>query len=175
MIDFNIDNYLRISPTDVILVLISTALIILFAKHFFWDKLLAFIQKRQDLIQENIDSSERLKQEALQEKAVYEQKMKDAGKEAHAVIEEAKAQAGEEKAAILESARNQADRIRQSAQEDIVREKRKAEKEMANAISSVALSAAEALVKKEVDDEERAVFVADFIRKAGEDERWQTR
>lgn len=44
MVDFNIDNYLRISPTDVILVLISTALIILFAKHFFWDKLTAFIK-----------------------------------------------------------------------------------------------------------------------------------
>lgn len=175
MIDFNIDNYLRISPTDVILVLISTALIILFARHFFWNKLLAFIQKRQALIQENIDSSQRLKQEALEEKAVYDRKMKDAGKEAHAVIEEAKAQAGEEKAAILEAARSQADRIRQSAQEDIVREKRKAEKEMATAISSVALSAAEALVKKEVDDEQRAGFVADFIRQASEDERWQTR
>ena len=70
MVDFNIDNYLRISPTDVILVLISTALIILFAKHFFWDKLTAFIKKRQDLIQENIDSSERLRQQALEEKAV---------------------------------------------------------------------------------------------------------
>lgn len=45
---------------------------------------------------------------------------------------------------------------------------------MATAISSVALSAAEALVKKEADDEVRADFVADFIRQAQEDDRWQT-
>ena len=174
MVDFNIDNYLRISPTDVILVLISTALIILFAKHFFWDKLTAFIKKRQDLIQENIDSSERLRQQALEEKAVYDRKMQDAGKEAHAMIEEAKAQAGEEKAEILAQAKSQADRMRQAAAEDIVREQRRAEKDMATAISSVALSAAEALVKKEADDEVRADFVADFIRQAQEDDRRQT-
>lgn len=173
MVDFNIDNYLRISPTDVILVLISTALIILFAKHFFWDKLTAFIKKRQALIQENIDSSERLKQQALEEKAVYDRKMQDAGKEAHAMIEEAKAQASEEKAEILAAARTQADRIRQAAAEDIVREQRRAEKDMATAISSVALSAAEALVKKEADDSMRADFVADFIQQAQEDDRWQ--
>ena len=52
MIDFNIDNYLRISLTDVVLVCISTFLIVMFAKKFFWDKLLTLIQKRQDLIQE---------------------------------------------------------------------------------------------------------------------------
>ena len=40
MIDFNIDNYLRISLTDVVLVCISTFLIVMFAKKFFWDKLL---------------------------------------------------------------------------------------------------------------------------------------
>ena len=38
MIDFNVSNYLRISLTDVVMVLISTGLIILFAKHFFWIK-----------------------------------------------------------------------------------------------------------------------------------------
>ena len=32
MIDFNIDNYLRISLTDVVLVCISTFLIVMFAK-----------------------------------------------------------------------------------------------------------------------------------------------
>ncbi len=66
MIDFNIDNYLRISFTDVVLVCISTLLIVLFAKHFFWNKLVAFVKKRQDLIQENIDASITLKEEASQ-------------------------------------------------------------------------------------------------------------
>ena len=61
---FNIDNYLRISLTDVVLVCISTFLIVMIAKKFFWDKLLTLISKRQALIQENIDSSVQLKKEA---------------------------------------------------------------------------------------------------------------
>ena len=64
MIDFNIDNYLRISLTDVVLVCISTFLIVMFAKKFFWEKLLTLIQKRQDLIQENIESSVAIKKRA---------------------------------------------------------------------------------------------------------------
>ena len=40
---FTIENYLRISLTDVILVMISTILIVLIAKKFFWSKLVAFV------------------------------------------------------------------------------------------------------------------------------------
>ena len=39
MIDFNIDNYLRISLTDVVLVCISTFLIVMFAKKILLGKI----------------------------------------------------------------------------------------------------------------------------------------
>ena len=65
---FNIDNYLRISLTDVVLVLISTLLIVLIAKKFFWDKILAFMENRQNMIQENIDFSHELRDQAAAEK-----------------------------------------------------------------------------------------------------------
>ena len=104
MINFNIDNYLRISLTDVVLVLISTCLIIIIAKHFFWDKLVAFMQKRQAIIQENIDASNQLKMEALNQKEVYDAKLKDVGKEAHSILESAKARAEEEKDEIIQNA-----------------------------------------------------------------------
>ena len=47
MVDFNVANYLRINLQDMIMTLISTILIVLFAKHFFWDKILAFVKKRR--------------------------------------------------------------------------------------------------------------------------------
>ena len=60
-ISFNIANYLRINLQDIVMVLVSTALIILFAKHFFWDKIIGFVKARQTYIQENIDASETIK------------------------------------------------------------------------------------------------------------------
>lgn len=167
MDSFNIDNYLRISPTDVLLVCISTFLIVMIAKKFFWDKLLTLIQKRQDLIQENIDSSVKIKQEAEDVKSQYEEKMKNAGKEAHQILESARASASMEKQQILEQTQNEVSRIKQQAQEDIERDKRNAEKEMKEAISSVAMEAAKKLLEKEVDEDVQKKYVDDFIDKAG--------
>lgn len=164
---FNIDNYLRISLTDVVLVCISTFLIVMIAKKFFWDKLLTLISKRQALIQENIDSSVQLKKEAEDIKEQYVEKMKNAGKEAHSIIESARAEASEEKQQILQQTQNEVSRIKERAKEDIERDKRNAEKEMKDAISSVALEAAKKLVSKEMDEETQKEYIDDFIDKAG--------
>ncbi len=171
MVDFNVANYLRISLQDVVMVLISTGLIILFAKHFFWDKILGFIQKRQDLIQENIDSSEQLKAAALAEKEKYDEKMKDAGKDAHAIIETARVNADQQKRQIIEQAENEAFRIKERAQEEIQRDRRKAQQDMRDAISDVAMEAAKKLIEKEMDEEIQKKFVDDFIQQAG-DQQW---
>ena len=171
MIDFNIDNYLRISLTDVVLVLVSTCIIILIAKHFFWDKLLEFMEKRQAIIQDNIDSSEKMKQEAMAQKEEYDAKLKNAGKEAHSIIESAKARGEQEKEEIIQNAQNQAEHIKKKAHEEIERDKRNAQKEMREVISDVAIEAAKKLVQKEMDEETQKQFVDDFIAQAG-DKEW---
>lgn len=168
---FNIENYLRISLTDVILVLISTTIIVILAKKFFWDKLLAFVQKRQDMIQENIDASVQIKEEANQIKNQYDEKMKGAGKEAHAILESARAHANQEKQKILKETQDEVSRIKKQAQEDIEKEKRNAQKEMREAISDVAMEAAKRIVEKEMDEQTQRRFVDDFISQAG-DKKW---
>lgn len=167
-ISFNIDNYLRINLQDMIMVLVSTALIILFAKHFFWDKIIALIEKRQALIQENIDSSVAIKAEAIDLKSQYDEKMKHAGQDAHQIIETARSSANEQKQEILAQAENEANRLKEKAQEDIERDRLKAEAQLKNAISDVAIEAAKKLVNKEMDDQTQRQFVDDFIAEVGE-------
>ena len=167
MDSFNIDNYLRISLTDVVLVCISTFLIVLIAKKFFWDKLLAYIQKRQDMIQDNIDSSVKIKEEAQSIKERYDEKMKNAGKEAHAILESARASAAQEKQQILNQTQDEVVRLKKQAQEDIERDKRNAQKDMKEAIGYVALEISKKLLKKEVDEQEQKKYIDDFIDEAG--------
>ena len=171
MIDFNIDNYLRISLTDVVLFCISTFLIVMFAKKFFWEKLLTLIQKRQDLIQENIDSSVAIKKQAEDVKEQYDEKLRNVSQEAHTILVSARAHADQEKQQIIKEANDEALRIKKNANEDIERQKRDAQKEMKKAISDVALSAASQLIKKEMDEETQKQFVEDFIEQAG-DKQW---
>ncbi len=168
MVDFNVANYLRINLQDMIMTLISTILIVLFAKHFFWDKILAFVKKRQDLIQDNIDSSEDLKKAALAQKEKYDVQMQHAGQDAHVIIETARVNATQQKKEILDQANSEAARIKAKAQEDIDRDRLKAQDEMKEAISDVAIEAAKKLVDKEMDESTQRKFVDDFLAKAGD-------
>ena len=168
MVDFNVANYLRINLQDMIMTLISTILIVLFAKHFFWDKILAFVKKRQDLIQDNIDSSEDLKKAALAQKEKYDVQMQHAGQDAHVIIETARVNATQQKKEILDQANSEAARIKAKAQEDIDRDRLKAQDEMKEAISDVAIEAAKKLVDKERDESTQRKFVDDFLAKAGD-------
>ena len=168
MIYFNVANYLLINLQDMVMTLISTVLIVLFAKHFFWDKILAFVKKRQDLIQGNIDSSEDLKKAALAQKEKYDVQMQHAGQDAHVIIETARANATQQKKEILDQANSEAARIKAKAQEDIDRDRFKAQDEMKEAISDVAIEAAKKLVDKEMDESTQRKFVDDFLAKAGD-------
>lgn len=169
MIDFNIDNYLRISWQDILLVCISTFIIVVVCKHFFWNKLLAFIEKRQAVIQNNIDESTKLKNEAMAEKAQYEEKMRGAGAEAAQIIDNAKKEANVEKDQIIASAKTQAASIERAAQEDIERDKLKAQNEMKAAITDVALAAAGQILGAEMDEQKQKQVVDQFLNEAGDD------
>ena len=52
--DFDINAYLRLNPMDMIMVCVSTLIIIAIAKHFFWDKVLAYLDARKAAIQADI-------------------------------------------------------------------------------------------------------------------------
>lgn len=168
---FTIENYLRISLTDVILVMISTILIVLIAKKFFWSKLVAFVEKRQQLVQANIDSSLALKKEAEDLKDQYDKQIMSAGQEANVILENARAQATQEKKQILSKAQQEAVLLKQKAQEDIEREKRNAQNSMKDAIGEVAVDVAKRFVANQMDEETQKKYVDDFISEAG-DKPW---
>lgn len=168
---FTIENYLRISLTDVILVMISTILIVLIAKKFFWSKLVAFVEKRQQLVQANIDSSLALKKEAEDLKDQYNKQIMSAGQEANIILENARAQATQEKKQILSKAQQEAVLLKQKAQEDIERERRNAQNSMKDAIGEVAVDVAKRFVADQMDEETQKKYVDDFLSEAG-DKSW---
>ena len=57
--------------------------------------------------------------------------------------------------------------MKKQAQEDIERDKRNAQKDMKEAIGSVALEISKKLLKKEVDEREQKKYIDDFIDEAG--------
>ena len=84
------------------------------------------------------------------------------------IIETARVNATQQKKEILDQANSEAARIKAKAQEDIDRDRLKAQDEMKEAISDVAIEAAKKLVDKEMDESTQRKFVDDFLAKAGD-------
>ncbi len=170
--NIDITNYLRINPVDMALVCISTFIICLVAKHFFWDVILDYFQKRSDAIQADIDAGNLARKAGESFKEQYETQMANARSDAHEILESAKRSASAEKKDILAQARKEADSMKEKAMQDIEREKVRSQKEMKQTITDVAFEAAGKIVGKELSEEQQKKYVDEFIERAGDDS-WQ--
>lgn len=170
--NIDITNYLRLDPVDILLVCISTLIICLVAKHYFWNVLLEYFQKRQEAIQADIDAGAHARIVGEDYKVQYETNMANAKGEAHEILDTAKRNAALEKKEILIKARNEAEGIKSKALQDIEREKVLAQKEMKQIITDVAFEAAGKIIKKELDAKDQQKYVDEFIEHTGDDS-WQ--
>ena len=168
----NIDNYLRLDLVDVTLVLISTFLMVMFAKKYFWNYVKEYLEKRESLIQKEQDDASARDIESKQLLKEAKQKVSDVQDQANVVMDKVEAEARKNAEEIIREARLSAERIKVKAQEDIEQEKREALGEMKDEMSDIALLAARKLVEKELDTDTQRKYVKDFIDKAGEG-KWQ--
>lgn len=170
--DINISNYLRLDFVDMALVLVSTLILCLVAKHFFWDYITEYFQKRHDAIAADIQAGDDARAAGEAYKTQYETQLAEAKSEAREIIETAQKHANEEKKAVLAKAKEEAEIMKQKAQQDMEREKQQAQSEMKKTIVDVAFEAAKQIVRKEMDEKDQQSYVNDFIEHAGEDQ-WQ--
>ncbi len=168
----NIDDYLRINLYDAVLVLISTLLIVLIVKKFFWNYVRQYLEQRQAFIQSQLDESKANLQESEKLKTQYEEKMANAKQEALNLISAAKNTASREAGEIVSKARDDAHAIKEKAEMEIEHEKAKVREQLKEEISEVAFLAARKIVEKELDESTHKKYVEDFIDEAGE-QTWQ--
>ena len=161
--NINIDNYLRINFTDMILVLISTLIICIVAKKFFWNFALEYFDKRKALIQEQLDHAKQSELEGEEYKRQYADQLKNVKNEANAILEKARNDAKVEGSLIVEKAQNDARLTLEKAQRDIESEKLNAQKQIRKEIADVAFVAAKQILEKEIDEDTQRKYVDQFI------------
>lgn len=167
--DINIDNYLRLNIQDAVMVLISTILIVLFVKKFFWKYVKDYLEARAAHIQGELDESATKLAESEALKAQYEEKMMNVKSEAKEILSIAKDSASKEAADIVAKAKENAEVMKKKASFEIENEKSKVKEQIKEEISEVAFLAAKKVVAKEMDEETQKKYVDDFIEKAGDD------
>lgn len=133
----------------------------------------AFLKKRQQYIQEQLDNAQRDEKQAKEFKAEYDGKLKQVDKEAEALISEARKKALKQETVIINEAKQEAVKIIDRANKDIELEKSKVQDEMKQEIINVASAMAGRIVKSSMDEKTQSQLFDETLREMG-DETWQS-
>ena len=90
---FDIDSYLRISLSDMLLVAISTLLLTAAGKVLFWDKVSAYLASRRQIMRQEMDEAMMMRAKADRLKALREQQLEEAQAKAAHIVQTAREEA----------------------------------------------------------------------------------
>ncbi|MCQ2550983.1 MAG: F0F1 ATP synthase subunit B [Clostridia bacterium] len=141
-------------------------------KHFFFDKVKAFMDKREANVQKQLDDARVANEEADARLAEYEDVVSKAEEKGREILKESKKMAEERADAIVSGAKSQAQEIVQNAEKKAEQERAKAVSDMKNDIAQIAVMAASQIVGKEIKDNGEEVIIDKIIEEAGAG-KWQ--
>ncbi|MBK1721805.1 F0F1 ATP synthase subunit B [Thiocystis violacea] len=144
--------------------MITFAVFVGFCMKYVWPPIVNALAERKAKIAEGLAAGER----GHQEKALGEQRALEVMKEAKATAAEIVGQAQKRATDIVEEAkvdaRTEGDRIVAAAQAEIEREANRAREELREKVATLAIAAAEKILKKEIDIDIHRSIVDDFAK-----------
>lgn len=152
---------------NLIYTIINLLVLYVILKKFLFKPVTAMMEKREQLIADNIDSAKKQQEEAKKIKEDYETLLINAREEARQIVAEAKAHAQKEYDAILQKAQQDAQLHLEQAKKAIEEEKQNALKGAYNDIAKLSILAASKVCTKNIDTEANQKLVEEFLDEAG--------
>jgi len=144
-------------------------LILLFIlKKIAWKPLLSLLDERREKISSEFQTIDRTKSELLRLEQDYKARLADIDALARQRIQEAISEGQRISVEIQEKAREESKNILNKAKENIELEVAKARVELRNQVATLAIKAAEKLIKVELTEERHKRLVTEFIDEAGQ-------
>ncbi len=137
-------------------------------RRFLFKPVNAMLEKRKALADAEIRDAEKAKDEAQAIKSEYEQNIQEAKAKAGEILETAHKTAAVRSEEILKEASSQAAAMKAKAESDIVQEKRKAVNEIKGEIGGMAMEIAGKVIEREINEEDHAKLIDEFIANVGE-------
>ena len=162
------ESFIGVDFWTALFTLINFIVTFLILKKLLFKPVKKMIDDRQQEIDDLYADASAAKKQAQELQNQYSARLADAGQEASQLIQEASRTAQIRGDEILRSAKTDAQAILDKAQRDIALEKKKAMNDMKDDISGVALSIAEKVVEKEINEEDQQKLIASFIDKLGD-------
>ena len=146
--------------------LISFIILFTMLKKFLYSPVIKMLEDRSEKIKSSLETAERVKQEAEKTTEVNETLMVKAREESQMLISEAREQARKIKDLEMEKSKEQIENERKRALDEIKSEQEKVINNIRSEFSGLAISAAEKIVEKEVNEKNHDQLINSFLEKA---------
>lgn len=147
----------------IVIQLLSTAVLLIIFRKFFWAPTQKYFQKRADFIESQIQDAKTSQQKAKQLMLESEEQARQSAKEYHDIIEQAKNDALKIHEDLVAKAKEEAARKLEQAEREIEVEKQQAREDMKKEMVNIAIEAATKVMSKEMDSKENQQMVEDFV------------
>ncbi|XEC95316.1 F0F1 ATP synthase subunit B [Paenibacillus tarimensis] len=129
--------------------------------------LFGIMEKRRELVQEQITTAENNRKQAEQHLSEQKQALEQARKEAYEIIEQAKVTSNKQADEIVQSAKSEAVRLKDEAVKDIESEKNKAIAALRGEVSGMSVKIASKILEKQIDEKSQAQLVDKYLQEVG--------
>ena len=143
-------------------------ILLLLMKKFLFKPVRKMMLDRENEVKAMYDDAEKSKNDAAELKTEYESKLSLARDDAEEIIKTATRNATLKSEEIIAEAHNTAAGIIERADKQIEAEKRNAENELKDEVASLAVSRAEKVIDKEIDEAKHKELIDTFIGEMGE-------
>lgn len=145
-------------------------LLILFLvfKKFLFGRVHKILEDRQNDVTEVYNKADESLEHAKSLETEYTALMQNAKEESAEIIKNASKKAQVRSDEIIADAKKEAGAILARADEDVEREKKRAQNELRGEISELAVMVAQKIVEKEISEEDHDRFINDFIENVGD-------
>lgn len=159
---------LNVNPWNLVCIVVNLLILAALMKKFLYRPVLGIIEKRQKMIDEQMEKAQSCREEAGKLKETYEASLSEMKKEQEQLMKDAKEKAGLEYEKILEDANKEANQLLEDAKKVSQAEKERTVKEAEKEIAKLAAQAAAKIVGQVSGNENDDRIYEEFLRKAGE-------
>jgi F-type H+-transporting ATPase subunit b len=152
--------------------LITFLVLFLILKHFFFDKVHNFMEKRSQAIQDSLDNAAETSRQADEKLKDYEERIANVETESREIIKKARDEAKVQATTIVQDANEKARLAMEHSDQEIEREKFNARKQLKDEVGNLAVLAAGKIMEKEISPEDHKEIVDRIIEEA-EEEPWK--
>ncbi len=158
---------LNIDPWDILETVANLLILFFLLRKFLFKPVIMVMDKRQNMINEDIQSAQQAKEQAEELKRQYEEQIADIKTEADKITDSAVERAEIRSRRIIDDARNESQKIIAQAHEATERERAEILGSAKEEIADLAVMAAARIMEKNIDEQSNLVYARQLLEEVG--------